>query len=632
MSSQGDGGFAQGRSAHRPPLFVGNNFAHWKSLMKMFVIDQDLELWDIIVKGPRVPMKDGSDGTRVAKSEDEFSQTDLEQVAKNYRAMNLLYCGLDANEFNRITSCKSAKEIWDKLVVTYEGTSQVKETKINIFLRQYELFKMNKDEPVKEMFTRFTQIVNNLDSLGKTFSNEEKVRKVLRCLPKGKWGPKVTAIEEAQDLKRLQLDDLLGKLLTHELTLNEDDGEQLDSMKNLALKAKKEESSSDDAEGSQDDEDPFALVARGLSKILKMQKKYYKPRRYENSKYQRGKSSSKKSNSANLKCFECSSTDHFIKDCPQVKKKNDKSKKDKDKKAMVATWSDSDSSDSESEGEMANICLMAKIDEENDSKSSKVDSNFDSCPKEVLISMIQNMIKNEESLISETNSIREKYRDLISKNVELEIENKDLKAKQSLVESESKALTAKFKALEDNSKALTTRSKALETDFKALKDENLILKQKLFAINRNNDSLKNENVKLVAKVKDQLNALVQFTNSEENLNRLMGQRRSLKKKGIGYVSPTTGYDDTYSKLSKIVFEKASNKNWKGPKCHYCCRIGHKVITCPYKRRDPQTIKNSFPMMLREQVKQVWVVKGTRPPNMVHPEYDSKLAAWSRGKG
>ena len=140
--------------------------------------------------------------------------------------MHILYCGLDANEYNRICACESAKEIWDKLVVTYEGTSQVRETKINMFVHQYELFKMQPDETIKEMFTRFTDITNNLKSLGKTYTNEEMVRKILRCLPKSKWGPKVTAIEEAQNLKTLALDDLLGKLLTHEIHLKEDEEEK----------------------------------------------------------------------------------------------------------------------------------------------------------------------------------------------------------------------------------------------------------------------------------------------------------------------------------------------------------------------------------------------------------------------
>ena len=58
----------------------------------------------------------------------------------NDKAMNLLYCALDAQEFNKISSCISAKEIWDKLEVTYEGTNQVKETKISMLVHKYELF------------------------------------------------------------------------------------------------------------------------------------------------------------------------------------------------------------------------------------------------------------------------------------------------------------------------------------------------------------------------------------------------------------------------------------------------------------------------------------------------------------
>ena len=57
MDPIGEGLFAQGRSCFRPPLFCGINFSHWKILMKMFVIDQDIELWDFITKGSKVPIK-----------------------------------------------------------------------------------------------------------------------------------------------------------------------------------------------------------------------------------------------------------------------------------------------------------------------------------------------------------------------------------------------------------------------------------------------------------------------------------------------------------------------------------------------------------------------------------------------
>ena len=78
---------------------------------------------------------------------------------------------------------------------------------------------MRSYETIKEMFTRFTDITSNLKSLDTTYTDEEMVRKILRRLPKNKWGPKVIAIEEAQDLKTLALNDLLGKLLTHEIHL-----------------------------------------------------------------------------------------------------------------------------------------------------------------------------------------------------------------------------------------------------------------------------------------------------------------------------------------------------------------------------------------------------------------------------
>ena len=41
--------------------------------------------------------------------------------------MNTLFCSLSHKEFNRISICTAAKEIWDTLEVTYKGTGQVKE-------------------------------------------------------------------------------------------------------------------------------------------------------------------------------------------------------------------------------------------------------------------------------------------------------------------------------------------------------------------------------------------------------------------------------------------------------------------------------------------------------------------------
>ena len=64
-------------------------------------------------------------------------------MQSNAKAMNILYCALDPNEYNRISTCELAKNIWDRLEVTHEGISQVKKSKINILVHNYELFKKN---------------------------------------------------------------------------------------------------------------------------------------------------------------------------------------------------------------------------------------------------------------------------------------------------------------------------------------------------------------------------------------------------------------------------------------------------------------------------------------------------------
>ncbi|GAV62316.1 LOW QUALITY PROTEIN: zf-CCHC domain-containing protein/UBN2 domain-containing protein, partial [Cephalotus follicularis] len=74
---------------------------------------------------------------------------------------------------------------------------------------QNELFMMHDDENISDMFTRFNTIINSLKNLGKNYSNQELVRKILRCLPKS-WTPKMTAIEEAKDLTTLPLEQLIG--------------------------------------------------------------------------------------------------------------------------------------------------------------------------------------------------------------------------------------------------------------------------------------------------------------------------------------------------------------------------------------------------------------------------------------
>nr|CAN74868.1 hypothetical protein VITISV_002411 [Vitis vinifera] len=223
-------------SKHRAPFFTGTDYPYWKARMTWFLQSTDLDVWDVIEDGPTFPTK-LVDGFLVPKPKKEWNELDRRNFQLNAKAVFTLQCAMDRNEYNRICQCKSAKEIWRLLEITHEGTNQVKESKINILVHNYELFSMKETETIVEMITRFTEIVNGLESLGRVINESEKVMKILRSLP-SKWHTKVTAIQEAKDLTKLPMEELLGSLMTYEISLTKQLQESEDKKKkSIALKA-----------------------------------------------------------------------------------------------------------------------------------------------------------------------------------------------------------------------------------------------------------------------------------------------------------------------------------------------------------------------------------------------------------
>lgn len=64
---------------------------------------------------------------------------------------------------------------------------------------------MESYESLSDIFSRFSNIINNLKLLGKSYTNANLMRKILRSLPRSSEA-KVMAIQEAKDLNQLFLD------------------------------------------------------------------------------------------------------------------------------------------------------------------------------------------------------------------------------------------------------------------------------------------------------------------------------------------------------------------------------------------------------------------------------------------
>ena len=75
---------------------------------------------------------------------------------------------------------------------------------------------MMEDENIHDFYMNFLDMANSFDSLGEKMSDGKLERKILRSLPK-RFDMKVTAIEEAQYISSMKVDELIGSLQTFEL-------------------------------------------------------------------------------------------------------------------------------------------------------------------------------------------------------------------------------------------------------------------------------------------------------------------------------------------------------------------------------------------------------------------------------
>ncbi|KAL4276641.1 hypothetical protein AHAS_Ahas20G0227500 [Arachis hypogaea] len=117
----------------------------------------------------------------------------------NAKSINLLHCVISFEEYRKVSRCKTAKEIWEKLQVTHEGTKQVKETRIDMLRKEFEMFNMKDGESIDEVFERFLIIINNLDAMETNYSEQTLVRKLLRSLTK-EWETTATVLTESNNL------------------------------------------------------------------------------------------------------------------------------------------------------------------------------------------------------------------------------------------------------------------------------------------------------------------------------------------------------------------------------------------------------------------------------------------------
>ncbi|XP_072066686.1 uncharacterized protein [Arachis hypogaea] len=222
----------------------------------------------------------------------------------------MLNCTISFEKYRKVSRCKTTKKIWNKLQVTYEGTTQIKRTRIDMLSKEYTMFSMKEGESIDKMFERFNVIINGLDALGITHPETVLVRKVLRCLTK-EWETRAIVIVESSGIDQMTYDDLRGNLLAFETTYLKNDTKR----KEITLKSFNK--SLDDESNDNLSYDKFVLFAKKFRKMMKIK---------ERSKG--GSLGRPKRDLSKIICHNYKEAGHYKFDCPKLKKE-EKTKKEK---------------------------------------------------------------------------------------------------------------------------------------------------------------------------------------------------------------------------------------------------------------------------------------------------------------
>jgi hypothetical protein len=160
-----------------------------------------LDVWHIVESGWINPNK------AIA----ELSRDEKSASFANDKALHAIYTSISIEEFSKISRCVIAKEAWETLKITYEGSQIVKAFKIQMLVSQFEEIRMGKEETFDEFYSKLSTIRNSTINLGKKMTDAKIIKKILRSLL-ARFIPQIATVTQSQDLETMRVEELVGSL------------------------------------------------------------------------------------------------------------------------------------------------------------------------------------------------------------------------------------------------------------------------------------------------------------------------------------------------------------------------------------------------------------------------------------
>lgn len=200
------------------PRFDGH-YDHWSMLMENFL--RSKELW-IVVE------------TTVAEPTSAISVEQREKLEalklKDLKVKNYLFQAIDRTILETILHKGTFKQIWDSLKNKCQRNAKTKKLQLQTLRSEFETLRMGEGKNFTDFFTKTMAIVNKLRTHREAIKDGSVVEKILRSMT-AKYNFVICAIEEANNIDEMSLDDLESSILAHERKLIRQDNEGEQALK-----------------------------------------------------------------------------------------------------------------------------------------------------------------------------------------------------------------------------------------------------------------------------------------------------------------------------------------------------------------------------------------------------------------
>ncbi|GKA38186.1 retrovirus-related pol polyprotein from transposon TNT 1-94 [Tanacetum coccineum] len=191
--------------------FDNEDFTSWKVRFLVFLDGLESYRLKTLEDGPFIPMSSLSTTENpLPKRQNQWLNAESRLTNQDKRLKSIIISCLPNDVMKFVIKCKSAKEMWNDLILAHGGPSDTRDTKIAALRIKFNAFKSLEGEKVMGTFIRLKCLLNDLENNSVTIPQAEVNAMFVNSLPR-KWLSMNQTQRANNSIKNDSLATLYGK-------------------------------------------------------------------------------------------------------------------------------------------------------------------------------------------------------------------------------------------------------------------------------------------------------------------------------------------------------------------------------------------------------------------------------------